>query len=160
MNNIHTICDYVIYKLKSHSSQVSFLDNLKLQKLLYYIQAWSLAFYGKKTFDGKFQAWIHGPVNREIFDRFKDTKALYTEMEFTDIRDLSALSSISESDKIHLDNIITHYSGLSGTQLERMTHMEEPWIKARNGYGSYDRCEVEIDEAVMQKYYQSLLEKK
>ena len=47
-----------------HGSPVS---NLKLQKLLYYAQAWHLAFFGAPLFDEDFEAWVHGPVVPRVF---------------------------------------------------------------------------------------------
>ena len=81
--NINDVCDYIILQL---SEAGEYLNNLKLHKLLYYVQAWHLAFYGERLFDGGFQAWIHGPVNREIYDRFKETKSLYSEVDENDIK--------------------------------------------------------------------------
>lgn len=122
--------------------------------MLYYIQAWHRAFYNDESlFDGKFQAWIHGPVNREIFDRFKDTKSLFSEMEISDVQDRAVYSKILEEHRNHIDSVIEAYGGFSGTELENMTHNEAPWILARKGYSPSERCEVEIDENIMGKYY-------
>ena len=70
MITINEVCDYIIFRLKSEGK--GSLNHLKLQKLLYYVQAWHLAFYGE-TFSlmENFKAWIHGPVNRTIYNRFK-----------------------------------------------------------------------------------------
>ena len=73
MNSIHDITDYIILRVKSEDRFAS-LINLKLQKLLYYVQAWSYGINKKPMFDGEFEAWIHGPVNREIYNRFNSTK--------------------------------------------------------------------------------------
>lgn len=154
MKNIHNVCDYVIFRLKSDEDRSC--TNLKLQKLLYYIQSWNLALTGEKMFDGKFQAWIHGPVNREIYDRFKETKGLYSEMELTDIAtDYNA--ELSDEDKARIDNVLEVYAGFASFQLEKMTHDEDPWINARKGYMPTERCEVEIDEDLMRNYYANRL---
>ena len=50
----------------------SFISNLKLQKLLYYAQAWHLAIYDTRLFPERFQAWVHGPVIPEIYHRYKE----------------------------------------------------------------------------------------
>ena len=44
------------------------LGAMKLQKLLYYSQAWSLAWDGEPVFRERVQAWSEGPVVRESFD--------------------------------------------------------------------------------------------
>lgn len=154
MYQINEIADYVIVRLKNEDS--SSLVNLKLQKLMYYIQAWHLAFYDKALFDGKFQAWIHGPVSRELYDRFKDTKSLYSEVELSDIV-TKDFEHFDENTKAHIDNILEAYAQFSGYQLEIMTHREEPWIAARKGFDPMERCENEIDENLMTQYYKNRL---
>lgn len=77
-NNINDIVDYIINRFERGGKND--LTMLKLQKLLYYAQAWYLVNKGKnkRLFIGKFEAWVHGPVNREIFNRFKETHSLYS----------------------------------------------------------------------------------
>lgn len=152
--SIDTVCDYIIFRLKKED-EVS-LSNLKLQKLLYYVQAWNLAFFGTHIFEGRFQAWIHGPVNRVIFDRFRDVKTIYSEMDINDIMS-DDFSKLLDDAKNHIDNVLEIYADYSGVQLEFMTHNEQPWVNAREGYAPAERCEVEIDERLMKSYYASRL---
>ncbi len=154
MQDINVVCDYTIFRLKSEDEYSC--SNLKLQKLLYYIQAWHLAFYNEPLFDGKFQAWIHGPVNRDIYDRFKDSKSLYSEITKEDISNLN-FDAILEEKKKHIDIVLETYAGLPGYELERMTHEEDPWVSARKGFTATQRCDVDIDEPLMAKYYKSRL---
>jgi uncharacterized phage-associated protein len=48
------------------------ITHLKLQKLVYYAQAWSLALLDRPLFDEEVEAWAHGPVVETVFQRFKD----------------------------------------------------------------------------------------
>ena len=50
------------------------ISNLKLQKLLYYAQAWHLALYGEPLFRDRIEAWVHGPVVPPVFGAFKHNK--------------------------------------------------------------------------------------
>jgi len=143
-------CDYIIVKVKEAGES---LNLLKLQKLLYYAQAWHLAFYKRPLFDGKFQAWVHGPVSRDLYDRFASTKSLYSEMSEEDVRIDFDMSSVPEDQASHIDSVLEAYAGVSGTQLEDLTHHETPWISARGGRRPSERCEVEIDESLMGEYY-------
>lgn len=152
--NIHDVCDYIIVKLDEGGE---LLNHLKLQKLLYYTQAWHLAFEGTPLFKGKFQAWVHGPVSREIYDRFKDSKSLYTAVTRDDVRKEFDLDSLNHDAQLHIDEVLDSYAAFSGSELESMTHEEKPWIVARDGYKSADRCEVSIDESVMADFYRSRL---
>lgn len=153
MATVHQVTDHIIIKLAEAKLSLS---PLKLQKLLYYVQAWSLAVRREKVFPNKFQAWIHGPVCREVFDRFKDTHMLYDNISpANDMRESAA--ALSEDTRAHVDEVLAAYGELTGIQLENMTHDELPWQKAREGYAPAARCEVEIDEDLMASYYAKML---
>lgn len=158
MYNVNQIADYTIFRLSAEEE--SGLVNLKLQKLLYYIQAWHLAFNNYPLFDGKFQAWIHGPVNREIYNRFKDTKYLYSSINLDDIdiQSNNLNNTLPEDVILHINNVLDAYAPFSATDLEIMTHREEPWLQARKGFNPQQRCEREIDEKIMGSYYRKRLE--
>ena len=155
VGTITQISDYVIFRIKSEED--GDLSALKHQKLLYYIQAWHLAFYGKRAFEGTFQAWIHGPVNREIYELYRDKKYLYSEMTLEDIINIDEITTINSELRIHIDTILDTYAKFSATQLELMTHDEDPWIEARKGYKSNQRCETIISDERMKEYYASRL---
>ena len=150
------IADYIIFKL--NSDEQTMLSNLKLQKLLYYSQAWHLAFTDTKLFDGKFQAWVHGPVNRQVYERFKDTKFLYSPINLSDINEPDFIKAIDENAAAHISSVLDVYAPFSATDLEIMTHREEPWVRARHGYSPTERCDVEIDETIMREYYKKRLQ--
>lgn len=155
MANVRQVSDYIIFRLKSEGGNS--LDALKHQKLLYYVQAWHLVFNGTKMFESEFQAWIHGPVNREIYNLYRDKKYLYSEMHVNDILNMQNIETLTSEEKIHIDNVLEAYAHFSSTQLEHMTHNEKPWIEAREGYGPYQRCEVDIDTDTMKSYYSARL---
>lgn len=146
--------DYIIIKVKEAGES---LNLLKLQKLLYYSQAWHLAFYGTVLFEGKFQAWVHGPVNREIYDRYFGSKSLYSEMTENDVGSGFDIGRISRRNARHIDTVLEAYAGLTSTQLEEMTHREEPWRAARGDRRPSERCAELIDESLMKRYYASRL---
>lgn len=159
--NTRTACkiqDVTDYLIGAFADEPGNLTVLKLQKLLYYVQAWHLATKGAPLFEGKFQAWVHGPVNRQVYDRFKDTHGLYSPVTAASIRGEFERNAISGEPRAHIDEIVEAYGRFTGTQLEDMTHDERPWIEARGGRKDYERCETEIDERTMSVYYQSLLE--
>ena len=47
------------------------MSHLKLQKLLYYMQALHLAYFDQPLVNDDFQAWLHGPVSRILYDHVK-----------------------------------------------------------------------------------------
>ena len=156
MATIIQISDYVIFRCKIEGE--TDLSALKHQKLLYYIQAWHLAFDGTPAFDADFQAWIHGPVNKEIYALYKNKKYLYSELDLDDVFDKDISEKLSDDIKGHVDNILDAYAKFSATQLEIMTHQEEPWIEARKGYLPNMRCENVIKNETMQRYYAARLQ--
>ncbi|WP_020474166.1 Panacea domain-containing protein [Zavarzinella formosa] len=147
---LQDVTDYIILKVTEGGGD---LNLLKLQKLVYYSQAWHLATAGEPLFDGRFQAWIHGPVSRELYDRFANTKSLYSQVWPSNVTPGFDPDSVPLAARAHIDAVLEAYVQYSGSQLEEMTHREEPWQLARKGYAPSQRCEVEIDEAAMSNYY-------
>jgi len=160
--SIDDVTDYIITRLvdaEGSSPEDSSLSQLKLQKLLYYVQAWHLAFHGRVMFQGHFQAWVHGPVNREVFDRFRETKMLYSPITRDDVRpEFNSDTALRSEQRAHINAVLEAYGSLTGDQLETMTHREEPWQEARRGLPPDARCEKEIDETVMGNYYRKRLD--
>lgn len=154
MATINQVCDYIILACQEGGER---LNLLKLQKLLYYAQAWNLAINEKPLFAGKFQAWVHGPVNREIYVRFAGAKSLYSAVDQTDMTEGFTLDNISPEDRQHIDNVLEVYAPFSGSDLEAQTHSEDPWIRARGACKPTERCETELDEAFMASYYKQRL---
>lgn len=148
--HIFDVADYIIWKVCEAGES---LNQLKMQKLAYYSEAWNWAIDERDLSGTSFQAWIHGPVSRELFDRFKDTKSLYSPVVLEDMRPEFNPDNLDPDERVHIDRVLDVYAGLTGSQLETMTHSEEPWIEARTGYGPTERCEVEIRTATMRKYY-------
>jgi uncharacterized phage-associated protein len=155
--NTYDACDYIIVKL---SEGGVFLNVLKLHKLLYYCQAWNLAFGRGRLFQSSFQAWVHGPVSREIYDRFVQSKALYSPVSTNDVRAGFDPGALPEHERAVLNSVLEVYAPLSGDQLEEMTHREDPWIEARAGVAPAARSENIISEATMQRFYAARLEAK
>lgn len=150
MNTINNITDYIITCIKGEDNKAS-LSNLKLQKLLYYVQAWSLGINGEVMFDDDFEAWVHGPVNRSIFERFQDTKILYSEIDLEDR--INPNVELTEDDEEFVEYILENYGGMSGAALERLTHQEKPWLEARGDLPRYERCTNLISRKTMKEYY-------
>jgi uncharacterized phage-associated protein len=154
MISLHDAADYVLVKALAADLKV---DNLKLQKLVYYTQAWHLAFYGEPLFDGKFQAWVHGPVSRELYARFASTHSMYSRMTEHDIRQGFAIEKLPDDACLHIDSVLEVYGDLTGAQLEAMTHDEKPWLDARGDLPRAEKCATEISNETMRDFYRSRL---
>lgn len=151
MADIHDVADYVICRVLESGGQ---LNQLKLQKLLYYIQAWHLAHYSSPLVPARFQAWIHGPVNRELYNRFRGTKTLYARMLLEDVRHgFNSDAVFTQDQRSFINSVLDVYAPLAADQLESMTHNEMPWMVARGDLPPDMRCEEELDETIMASYY-------
>jgi uncharacterized phage-associated protein len=153
MLTLDDTCDYIIVKTTEAGVKLSLL---KLQKLVYYAHAWHLAFFKTRLFDGVFQAWVHGPVSRELYDRFNETKSLYDEVTEADIRPGFDAGHVPAEARLHIDSILEVYAPFSGTQLEELSHQELPWKRARGTLSPTQRCETAIRDEDMRSFYASL----
>lgn len=124
---------------------------MKLHKLLYYCQAWSLVWDEAPLFNDKIEAWANGPVIRRLFNYHK---GLY-EVCFDDfsIGNPQLLNSVQ---KETVDKVLDFYGGKSAQWLINLTHSETPWINARKGLGPSERGCNEIKQSDMADYYSAL----
>lgn len=128
-----------------------FVTHLKLQKLVYYAQAWHLTIHERRLFDTTFEAWAHGPVSPVLFHIYKDYG--YSPIPFPE--DYS--DDLNSDDKQFLSQIWDLYGRFDAKYLERLTHQETPWIEARGNLPEGARCDTVIDEDTIKVYYGSLL---
>lgn len=132
------------------------MSHLKLQKLLFYCQAYHLAKFEEPLFDEDFQAWVHGPVCRDIYDILKGKSVLYSDVTYSEY-DFDAniiLKDVISSEQFGIINdVLNPLSGWSGSELETATHSEQPWITARTGYAPNQNCEVVISKNEMRDFY-------
>jgi uncharacterized phage-associated protein len=127
------------------------ITNLKLQKLLYYSQAWNLAFTGMPLFSESIEAWVHGPVVPSVFRRFREYRWKPIETNEKPCED--------ESVRHHVLSILNAYDKFDATQLERLTHSEKPWKDARAGLEPDMSSRNVIPHAAMRDYYRERLKK-
>ena len=107
----------------------------KLQKLVYYSYAWSIALLNDspeniqfKLFESDVEAWVHGPVVPELYRKYKD----FGWQEIPQVKDFDESIFASEILDI-LQQVWDVYGGFTGNQLEAISHKEMPWIEARKG---------------------------
>lgn len=137
------LADYLICESRERGEN---LTPLKLQKLMFYADAWHLALYGTEITDEQFQAWVHGPVALSQFHRFKDLKwrPIMVDVE---------KPALDEHLRKHLDEIIDVFGSETAVALEIMTHEEKPWLEAREGIASDEPCKNFISKEVTRSYY-------
>jgi len=124
------------------------LSHLRLQKLLYYVQSWHLAAFGKPMFRERIEAWASGPVVAEIWPHFEAHGYSSILVEETE-----PPSSLNRSDQSFIKAIWDRYKVHSAIQLSSMTHSESPWRKARAGLPDTIRSSEEITHDSMREYF-------
>ena len=148
------LCEYILQR-------GGMMSHLKLQKILYYVQAMHLSYFDAYLIEDDFEAWLHGPVSRKVYDRVKGVSKLYGEIAFSEKEwgvntPDKQLKKILTDEQLELINdTIDGYSKMTSSQLENLTHSEYPWINARKGYKVEDRCEVVIEKNIIAKFYKS-----
>ena len=141
-----TVLDVAHYILEEKESMTA----MKLQKLVYYCQAWSLVWDERALFQEKIEAWSNGPVVKELFDEHRGAFSVSKEM----INGNS--DNIDSMGKETIDSVLEYYGDKGSRWLSDLTHMEDPWKNARAGLPEGRRSNREITHASMAEYYESL----
>lgn len=142
------VADYFLALAHERGESV---NNLKLQKLLYYAQAWHLGLHGEPLFEARFEAWVTGPVIPTMFSRFE-------EFSFHDLPVPDRVPDLSEDTAGFLDDIADQYMARDEYELEWMTRREEPWLLARRGSDFDEPSNAKISEHDMRAYFHDLAE--
>lgn len=100
------------------------VTHLKLQKLLYYIQAWVLADHKESLFDEDFEAWTHGPVLPSIYRKYKD-RGFNTILDFGEIPEFKDDTLVST-----MKEVIDVYGEHTAKYLEKLAKTDGAYIKA------------------------------
>ena len=126
------------------------LSTMKLQKLCYYAQAWSLVWDDEPLFDEDFEAWMNGPVCPELFR--------YSQGSFSVNADVMKGNSgaLSDEQKATVDAVLNHYGSKDAQYLSQLTHMERPWQDARAGIPIDRPCTNVITKENMAMYYAAI----
>lgn len=130
------------------------ITQLALQKLLYYVQGFYYAFSDKFIFEENCEAWVHGPVYRDIY--FK-----YREYSFDPISSCDTVDdfSLSVSEKTVIDSVVKNLSCYSGKTLEAFTHSETPWLVTRGDLPALVPSDRKIDKKLIGDYFVAVKEK-
>jgi uncharacterized phage-associated protein len=146
MTNASTVAKYIVATFQGAGDPV---DNLKLQKLLYYVQGWHLAVYGEPAFADDFEAWVHGPVLPGIYVQYKKYR-------WNPITEPVEKPNIDKELAGLIQEVLDVYGTESGWQLEQRTHTEAPWLKARKGLARDEESHAVISKPSMKAFFDGL----
>jgi uncharacterized phage-associated protein len=138
--------DVAEYILKKRGSMTA----MKMQKLVYYSQAWSLVWDEKPLFQDRIQAWANGPVAPALYYHHRGR---FDVSPGTIPGDSEALTA---QERATVDGVLSYYGDMSAQALSDLTHSEQPWKAAREGLAPTERGEKEITTEAMAEYYGSL----
>lgn len=125
------------------------ISNLKLQKLLYYLQGYSLAIFEYQLFNDKIEAWTYGPVVPTVYHAFKEYGASGINLPMI----TEAITLNSDEEEL-FSQVMAEYGQFGGLKLMKMTHEEEPWkLTYNNGNGS----KAIIGTKLLQDYFKTLI---
>jgi uncharacterized phage-associated protein len=141
MANVHDVAAYIL-------TQRGTMTAMKLQKLVYYSQAWSLVWDDEPIFPERIEAWANGPV---VFELYEKHRGAFKVWEWD-----GDVGALNQSEKETIDGVLNFYGKLSSQELSNLTHQEDPWVNARKGLRPGERGNREITHAAMAEYYSSL----
>jgi uncharacterized phage-associated protein len=140
-----TVLDVAQYILSKQGEMTA----MKLQKLVYYCQAWHIAWHDNVLFPERIEAWVDGPVAPTLFHKHRGS------FRVSSIRGGDA-SRLTKDEKETINKVLKFYGDKSPQWLIDLTHQEEPWRKARAGLADRMATNREIKPEVMGLYYSSL----
>jgi uncharacterized phage-associated protein len=143
-----TVYDVARYILAKRGS----MPHMKLQKLVYYAQAWSLVWDDAPLFHNRIEAWANGPVVRALYASLRKQFKVYPR----NLEAVGDMKKLSKDQKETIDAVLKHYGSRSSQWLVELTHNEAPWKNAREGLGIGEHGQNEITHAAMVEYYSSL----
>ena len=126
------------------------MTTIKLQKLVYYAQAWSLVWDEKPLFTDRIEAWASGPVIPKLYNAHKG-RFKVSRIPGGDARKLKAFQKHS------IDAVLKYYAHRPSQWLVDLTHKERPWRNAREGLAPGQRGNREITLTSMMDYYSAIL---
>ena len=148
-SKIYLIAKHIIAKMGD-------ITPLALQKILYYVQGFSLGLLNKDMFNTSPEAWVHGPVYKDIYDRFSYySYNSIDNAEFTEYKDIK----IDKEELKLVDSVIDSFGCYSGKILEKMTHLSLPWAETREGLDEKEPSNKKISNEIIKTYFSEIIDK-
>lgn len=144
---IDVVVNYLLNKCED-------ITPLALQKLLYYVQGFYYAFVNQFIFDENCEAWIHGPVFRDIYFKYREYR-----FDPISVSEIDEDFNLTVSEKAIIDSVIKNLSCYSGKVLEAFTHAETPWLATRGDLPATVSTDRKIEKKLISDYFTAVKEK-
>lgn len=142
MASVHDVAKYIL-------ERQSPMTTWKLQKLVYYSQAWHLVWNEDALFQDRIEAWANGPVVPALYNNHRGKFKVATWSKGDSER-------LADPERRTIDRVLAGYGELSGHQLSQLTHNEGPWQDARAGLAPTEICSTQISLESMNAFYLAL----
>lgn len=144
---IDVVVNYLVDKCED-------ITPLALQKLLYYVQGFYYAFISQFIFEENCEAWVHGPVYRDIYFKYREYR-----FDHISVSETADDLNLTVSEKAIIDSVIKHLSCYSGKVLEEFTHAETPWLATRGDLLISVSTDRKIEKKLIADYFTAVKEK-
>ena len=139
MYNAIAVAGYII---EYEHSKDRLISNLKLQKLLYFVQAQFFIEYGKPCFGNKIEAWSFGPVVPDVYHTYK----IYGSLDITKLEDGINIDDISDEHKETINSVSETFSDTPVYEMVDITHHQTPWMRAKRNQFSNEITNESIQQ--------------
>ncbi|MDR1873131.1 MAG: DUF4065 domain-containing protein [Deltaproteobacteria bacterium] len=142
------------------------LTHLKIQKLLYYIQGWYLAYFDCPLFEDNIEAWKYGPVIDSIYRslrRYRDKEINKLIRGYAIINGIYTITKPkvifnNEKEEDFILSFWNEFSKIPPWDLVNDTHKENtPWYQVSLAYENKKTTSKIIPVELMKSYFKSLL---
>jgi len=140
--DVHDVASYILQRQGQ-------MTTWKLQKLVYYSQAWNLVWTDEPLFADDIEAWANGPVVRSLYNMHRGWYSIGQ-------LPVGNPDRLTVDERATIDAVLAEYGGLTGLQLSHLSHSERPWEEAREGLGPTDYGNRVISLATMSAFYTAL----
>jgi uncharacterized phage-associated protein len=142
MADVYDVAQYILKKKGE-------MTTWKLQKLVYYSQAWSLVWDEQPLFRERIEAWANGPVCPTLYNAHKGAFS---------VRGIAQGNAdhLSKNERDTVDAVLDLYGDKGSQWLSDLTHQEDPWRDARKDTADGQRGNAEITHGAMADYYGNL----
>lgn len=143
-----SVFDVALFILESLGA----MSTMKLQKLVYYCQAWSLVWDEKPIYNEKIEAWVNGPVIPALFEYHK--RRYCVNSHFMSRKGNVELLTSEQIETISA--VLEFYGDMNPQELIDLTHKERPWLEARGKLYPNEKGRAIISHRMLANYYSSI----